>query len=65
VTMIIRREVVIALVEDVESESFGVEVTVSDGLSLTEALGLIEIGKIQHLQSKHTQGPTIYQTQDE
>ena len=62
---IMRREIVIALVEDVELERFGIEVSVPEGMTTLEAVGLMEIGKIQHLQSKHEQGPTTYQTPDQ
>lgn len=62
--MIIRKEILIALVEDAAQESFGLEVTVPAGITLLEAIGLLEIAKIQHLQSKHTQGPTVYQAPD-
>ena len=58
----IRREIVIAVVEDIETETIGIEVTVPDGMTTLEAIGLIEIGKQQHLQSKHNQGPTVHQT---
>jgi hypothetical protein len=60
----IRREIVIALVEDVESERFVIEVTVPEGMTTLEAIGLMEIAKTQHLQSKHEQGPTIHQHDD-
>lgn len=62
--MIVRREIVIAMVEDVEQEMYGIEVHVPEGMTTNEAIGLMEIGKIQHLQSKHQQGPTVYQTPD-
>lgn len=62
--MIVRREIVIAMVEDVEQETYGIEVHVPEGMTTNEAIGLMEIGKIQHLQSKHAQGPTVYQTPD-
>lgn len=62
--MIVRREIIIALVEDVEVEEFGIEVTVPKGMTTLEAIGLFELAKTQHLQSKHTQGPTIYQSPD-
>jgi hypothetical protein len=60
----IRREIVIAVVEDVELERFGIEVSVPEGMNTMEAIGLLEIAKAQHLGSKHEQGPTIYQTPD-
>jgi hypothetical protein len=60
----IRREIVISLVEDVEFERFGIEVTVPEGLTTLEAIGLMEVAKAQHLNSKHEQGPTVYQTPD-
>lgn len=63
--MIIRREIVIAIVEDIEHESFGIEVTVPDGMTTLEAIGLMEVAKAQHLQSKHSQGPSIYQAPDD
>jgi hypothetical protein len=63
--MIVRREIVVAIVEDVVSESFGIEVTVPEGMTTIEVVGLLEIGKIQHLQSKHAQGPTVYQAPDD
>jgi hypothetical protein len=49
-------------VRETEDE-FGVEVNVTGELSVLEALGLMEIAKLQHLQSKHTQGPTLFQEQ--
>lgn len=61
----IRREIVIAFVEDAESERFGVEVSVPEGVTTLEAIGLMEVAKIQHLGSKHQQGPTIYLSPDE
>lgn len=60
----IRREIVVAVVEDVELERFGIEVTVPEGMTTLEAVGLLEIAKVQHLQSKDEQGPTIYQSPD-
>jgi hypothetical protein len=63
--LIIRREIVIAVVENVEEELLGIEVTVPEGLTTAEAVGIMEIGKIQHLQSKHAQGPTVWQTPDD
>lgn len=57
----IRREITVAVVEDVAGDWLGVEVAVSDGLTTLEAIGLLEIAKSQHLRSKHTQGPTVYQ----
>lgn len=63
--MIVRREIIIAVVEDIESERIGIEVTVPDGMTTGEAIGFIEIGKIQHLRSKHEQGPTVHQAPDE
>lgn len=57
----IRREIVIAIVEDIDTETIGIEVTVPDGMTTLEAIGLMEIGKTQHMQSKHNQGPTIHQ----
>ena len=62
--MIVRREIVIALVEDIERESLGIEVNVPDGMTTLEAIGLMEIAKSQHLQSKHSQGPGVYLTPD-
>lgn len=62
--MIIRREIVIAVVENVELESIGIEVTVPEGITTAEAIGIMEIGKIQHLQSKHHQGPAVHQAPD-
>lgn len=44
-------------------EEFGVAVTV-DGLNVFEALGLLEIAKIQHLQSKSMPDGTIYPPAD-
>lgn len=61
---VIRREVVIAVVEDIEHESFGVEVTVPENMSTLEAVGLMEIGRAQYLRTKHDQGPTVYMTSD-
>lgn len=58
----IRREIIIAIVEDIDTETIGIEVTVPEGMTTLEAIGLIEIGKTQHLQSKHNQGPTVHQT---
>lgn len=63
--MIIRREIVIAIVEDVEHESLGIEVNVPEGMTTLEAIGLMEIAKAQHLQSKHAQGPSVYLAPDE
>lgn len=62
--MIIRREIIVAVVEDVEADRLGIEVTVPQGMTTMEAIGLLEIGKIQHLQSNHDQGPSVYQTPD-
>lgn len=59
----IRREIVIAIVEDIEHDSIGIEVTVPDGMTTLEVIGLMEIGKTQHLQSKHNQAPTAEQSQ--
>lgn len=63
--MIIRREITIALVESVEGDTVGIEVTVPAGLSTLEAAGLMEVAKLQHIASKHGQGPTVYQTPDD
>jgi hypothetical protein len=63
--LVVRRDVVITLVEDIEQEEIGVEVRVPDGMTTIEAVGLMQIGMIQHLQSRHAQGPTIYQTPDQ
>jgi hypothetical protein len=62
--VIVRREIVIALVEDIEREEIAIEVTVPPGLTTLESIGLMEIAKLQHLGSRHTQGPTIHQTPD-
>jgi hypothetical protein len=63
--MIVRRVIEIALVEDISSKLIGIEVTVPEDLTTIEAIGLMEAGKLQHLQSKHAQGPTVYQSPDE
>jgi hypothetical protein len=60
----IRRQITVTLVDDVECERMGVEVMVPEGMTTMEAVGLLEIAKIQHLQSKCEQGPTVYQSPD-
>lgn len=60
----IRRTITVSVVEDIEHEAVGVEVNVPDTMTTLEAIGLLEIAKNQHFASKHTQGPTIYQTPD-
>jgi len=55
---------VIAIVEDVEHDSIVIEVAVPDGMTTLESIGLMEIAKTQHLQSKHNQGPSVYQAPD-
>lgn len=63
--MIIRREITIAIVEDVESDSIGIEVNVPDTMTTLEAMGLMEMGKAQHFASQHRAGPTVYLAPDE
>lgn len=45
---------------DGDGDDFGVSVAVTGNLSTLEAIGLFEVGKAQHLASKHSQGPTAW-----
>lgn len=60
--MRVEKQIVITVVEDIEREEIGLEVTVSEGFTTVEAVGYMEMAKLQHMQSKHIQGPTIHQT---
>jgi hypothetical protein len=62
---LIRRAIEIAVVEDIDLEMVGIEVSVPEGMTTLEAIGLMQIGLLQHLGSKHEQGPTVYQTPDQ
>lgn len=45
---------------DTEGENFGISVEVTGELNTLEAAALMEVAKLQHLQSKHTSGPLAY-----
>jgi hypothetical protein len=60
--MRVEKQIVITVVEDIEREEIGLEVSVSEGFTTVEAVGYMEMAKLQHMQSKHIQGPTIHQT---
>ena len=62
--MIIKRVITITLTEDLEQEWLGIEVSVGEGLTTMEAVGLMEAARVQYLQSRHTQGPTLHQSPD-
>jgi hypothetical protein len=56
--------ITVTITDEQAVDTVGVEVNVTGTLTTAEVVGYMEMAKIQHLQSKHTQGPTIYQVPD-
>lgn len=55
----IEHVITIRLVEDLDS--MGLEMVTPETLSTFQVVGLLEMAKKQYIDSKHDQGPTIYQ----
>lgn len=51
---------IVITLDDDGDQDIAVEVAVSGDLSTVQAVGLMEIAKLQHLESKKTPGPTVH-----
>jgi hypothetical protein len=59
---VIEHVITIKVVEDIDSMSL--EVLTPESLSTVQVVGVLEMAKKQFIDSKHTQGPSVFQQPD-
>lgn len=59
--MRIEREITIKVIEDLDAEQMDIVIITPD-MPTVEVVGFFEMAKKQYIESKHTTGPTLYQS---